>query len=91
MAKPAKKFDRTNTDPRTGKPIAQQKKPNRATPVDDVTKAKPQSKIYVPGSPKPPKEKEGDYLGEKGRGIIQTLKNRTAIEENKQERKAKKK
>jgi hypothetical protein len=47
--------------------------------------------IAVPGSPKPPKAKEGDYLGEKGKGIIQTLKHRTEIEENKQERKAKKK
>lgn len=47
--------------------------------------------VAVPGSPLPKKEKEADYLGEKGRGIIYTLKNRTAIEENKQERKEKKK
>lgn len=48
-------------------------------------------KPAVPGSPLPPKKKEQDHLGEKGRGVVQTLKNRTAIEENKMERKEKRK
>lgn len=47
--------------------------------------------VAVPGSPLPKKQKEGAGLGEEGRGIIYTLKKRTEIEENKQERKAKKK
>ena len=51
--------------------------------------------VSYPGSPLPKKATnptaKGAPLGEQGRGIIQTLKNRTAIEENKQERLSKKK
>lgn len=45
--------------------------------------------VAVPGSPLPPKKtSDKPQLGEQGRGLIYTLKNRTAIEENKMERKA---
>lgn len=45
--------------------------------------------VGYPGAPMPKKTPDKPQLGEEGRGIIYTLKNRTAIEENKMERQSK--